>query len=94
MYDAQMLGESTREKWHGAKVGDSGESFEFPMPEWLMAFDAEAHAYAVYERIAQCSLERIVEAKKRYRRCMSYLALHHPFLMKSAWFKLSFDRRI
>ncbi|KAG1901830.1 monooxygenase [Suillus fuscotomentosus] len=53
VYDAQMLGESTREKWHGAKVGDSGESFEFPMPEWLMAFDAEAHAYAVYERIAR-----------------------------------------
>ncbi|KAG2046616.1 FAD/NAD(P)-binding domain-containing protein [Suillus hirtellus] len=53
VYDAQMMGESTRKKWHGAKVGDSGESFEFPMPEWLMAFDAEAHAYADYERIAQ-----------------------------------------
>lgn len=53
VYDAQIMGESTREKWHGAKVGDSGKSFEFPMPEWLMAFDAEAHAYAVYERIAQ-----------------------------------------
>src|SRR5258708_3908240 len=51
--DAQLLGETTREKWHGAKAGDSGKSFELPMPEWLMAHDAEAHAYAAYDDIAQ-----------------------------------------
>ncbi|KAG1767550.1 monooxygenase [Suillus occidentalis] len=51
--DAQMMGESTRDKWHGARAGDTGESFELPMPEWLMGFDAEAHAYAVYDGIAR-----------------------------------------
>ncbi|KAG1752292.1 monooxygenase [Suillus paluster] len=51
--DAQLMGETTRDKWHGAKAGDSGKSFELPMPEWLLAFDAEAHAYAAYSGIAQ-----------------------------------------
>lgn len=51
--NAQLMGQSTRDKWHGAKVGDSGKSFELPMPEWLMGFDAEAHAYAVYDGIAR-----------------------------------------
>ncbi|KAG1767549.1 monooxygenase [Suillus occidentalis] len=55
--DAQLLGETTRNKWHGAKVGDSGKSFELPMPEWLMGFDAEAHAYAVYDGIARSIVE-------------------------------------
>ncbi|KAG0698084.1 monooxygenase [Suillus ampliporus] len=50
---AQLMGETTRNKWHSAKPGDSGESFELPMPEWLLSFDAEAHAYAVYDGIAQ-----------------------------------------
>jgi hypothetical protein len=55
--DAQLLGETTRNKWHRAKVGDSGKSFELPMPEWLMGFDAEAHAYAVYDGIARSIVE-------------------------------------
>ncbi|KAG2746956.1 FAD/NAD(P)-binding domain-containing protein [Suillus brevipes Sb2] len=55
--DAQLLGESTRNKWHAAKVGDTGKSFELPMPEWLMGFDAEAHAYAVYDGIARSIVE-------------------------------------
>ncbi|KAG2340006.1 monooxygenase [Suillus weaverae] len=55
--DAQLLGETTRNKWHGVNTGDSGKSFELPMPEWLMAFDAEAHAYAAYDGIAQSIVE-------------------------------------
>jgi hypothetical protein len=55
--DAQLIGETTRDKWHGAKAGDSGKSFELPMPEWLMAFDAEAHAYATYDGIARSIVE-------------------------------------
>ncbi|KAG1841225.1 monooxygenase [Suillus subalutaceus] len=55
--DAQLVGETTRDKWHGAKAGDSGKSFELPMPEWLMAFDAEADAYATYYRIARSIVE-------------------------------------
>lgn len=55
--DAQLMGETTRDKWHGAKVGDSGKSFELPMPEWLLAFDAEAHTHAVYDGIARSIVE-------------------------------------
>ncbi|KAG2121125.1 monooxygenase [Suillus cothurnatus] len=55
--DAQLMGKTTRDKWHGAKPGDSGESFELPMPEWLLAFDAEAHAYATYDGIARSIIE-------------------------------------
>ncbi|KAG1804550.1 uncharacterized protein BJ212DRAFT_1284216 [Suillus subaureus] len=55
--DAQLLGGTTRNKWHGAKPGDSGKSFELPMPEWLLAFDAEACVYATYDGIAQSIVE-------------------------------------
>ncbi|KAG1817274.1 uncharacterized protein BJ212DRAFT_1270575 [Suillus subaureus] len=55
--DAQLIGETTRDKWHGAKAGDSGESFELPVPEWLVALDVEAHAYATYDRIARSIVE-------------------------------------
>ncbi|KAG2136073.1 monooxygenase [Suillus bovinus] len=57
VHDAQMLGVTTRNLWHGAKAGDSGNKFELPMPEWLMAFDAEAHAYAAYDGIARTIVE-------------------------------------
>ncbi|KAG2065133.1 FAD/NAD(P)-binding domain-containing protein [Suillus decipiens] len=57
VHDAQVMGVTTRNKWHGAKPGDSGESFELPMPEWLVAFDAEADAYATYDRVARSIVE-------------------------------------
>ncbi|KAG2357847.1 hypothetical protein BDR07DRAFT_344551 [Suillus spraguei] len=55
--NAQVMGVTTRDKWHGAKPGDSGESFELPMPEWLVAFDAEADAYATYDEVARSIVE-------------------------------------
>ncbi|KAG2070987.1 FAD/NAD(P)-binding domain-containing protein [Suillus decipiens] len=57
VHDAQMMGVATRDKWHGAKPGDTGESFELPMPEWLLAFDAEADAYATYDGVARSIVE-------------------------------------
>ncbi|KIJ59085.1 hypothetical protein HYDPIDRAFT_101380 [Hydnomerulius pinastri MD-312] len=51
--EAQLMGESTRDKWHQAKPGDRGEHLDMPRPEWLFAFDAEAHAYSVYGDIAK-----------------------------------------
>ncbi|KAH7929063.1 monooxygenase [Leucogyrophana mollusca] len=55
---SQLLGESTRDKWHRAKPGDNGEDLDLPMPEWLHAFDAEEHAYSVYDGIAKSILEK------------------------------------
>jgi len=43
------MGESTRDKWHQAKPEDKGEQLDLPRPEWLFAFDAEAHAYEVFD---------------------------------------------
>ncbi|KAI0311473.1 monooxygenase [Amylostereum chailletii] len=49
---AQLLGESTRDKWHNVRPTDRGEALELPRPEWLLAFDAERHAYEVYRGVA------------------------------------------
>ncbi|KAI0046171.1 monooxygenase [Auriscalpium vulgare] len=49
---AQLLGESTREKWHRADAGARGAAVDLPRPEWLLDFDAERHAYDVYAGVA------------------------------------------
>ncbi|THH05035.1 hypothetical protein EW145_g5093 [Phellinidium pouzarii] len=46
---AQVLGETNRDMWHKAKPSDKGNSVELPRPEWLLGFDAEKHAYDVFE---------------------------------------------
>jgi len=51
--DSQLMGESTRDKWHQAKPEDKGEKLDMPRPAWLFAFDAEAHAYEVYDDIRE-----------------------------------------
>ncbi|KIJ64201.1 hypothetical protein HYDPIDRAFT_175598 [Hydnomerulius pinastri MD-312] len=51
--DAQLMGESTRDKWHQAKPDDRGEHLDLPRPAWLFGFDAEAHAYSVYGDVAK-----------------------------------------
>ncbi|KAH7929062.1 monooxygenase [Leucogyrophana mollusca] len=51
--NSQLMGESTRDKWHQAKPDDKGEHLDMPRPEWLFAFDAEAHAYSVYDGVAR-----------------------------------------
>ncbi|KAA1475574.1 monooxygenase [Dentipellis sp. KUC8613] len=45
---AQLLGESTRDKWHRAKPADRGAAMDLPRPEWLLDFDAEKHTYGAY----------------------------------------------
>ncbi|KAH7908343.1 hypothetical protein BJ138DRAFT_1174229 [Hygrophoropsis aurantiaca] len=53
----QLMGEEVRNKWHQSKPEDRGESLDMPRPEWVFAFDAEAHAYGVYEATAKDILE-------------------------------------
>ncbi|KIJ59084.1 hypothetical protein HYDPIDRAFT_170978 [Hydnomerulius pinastri MD-312] len=55
--ETQLMGETTRDKWHRAEVGDKGAGFDLPMPEWLLAFDAEAHAYSVFDGTAKNIME-------------------------------------
>ncbi len=50
---AQVTGETTRDMWHNADVGARGAAVELPRPEWLLGFDAERHAYEVYEGIVR-----------------------------------------
>ncbi|KIJ65307.1 hypothetical protein HYDPIDRAFT_167525 [Hydnomerulius pinastri MD-312] len=45
--DAQLTGESTRNKWHQAKPDEHGKHLDLPRPAWLFGFDAEARAYSV-----------------------------------------------
>jgi hypothetical protein len=45
------MGETTRDKWHQANPEDRGECLNLPRPEWLLSFDAEAHAYQVYDNV-------------------------------------------
>ena len=55
---AQHIGETTRDKWHRAEIGDkSAEELDLPMPEWLLGFDAEAHAYSVFDETARDIIE-------------------------------------
>ncbi|KAH7885692.1 monooxygenase [Phlebopus sp. FC_14] len=51
--EAQLMGESTRDKWHRVQIGDKGPSFDLPMPEWLLNFDAEDNAHGAFEREAK-----------------------------------------
>ncbi|KAI0028905.1 monooxygenase [Vararia minispora EC-137] len=45
---AQILGETTRNKWHSATLADRGEKMKLPTPEWLLNFDVERHTYEVF----------------------------------------------
>jgi hypothetical protein len=46
------MGESVRNKWHSV-TNERGKDVELPRPEWLLRFDAEKHAYDVYEGVAK-----------------------------------------
>ena len=50
---AQLTGESTRDMWHKASPEAKGNALELPRPKWLLDFDAERHAYDVYEDTAK-----------------------------------------
>ena len=49
---AQLTGESVRNKWHSVTT-ERGKDVELPRPRWLLGFDAEEHAYQVYEDVAK-----------------------------------------
>ncbi|KAF5369665.1 hypothetical protein D9615_010253 [Tricholomella constricta] len=56
---AQLMGESTRDNWHRTNSNDSCDRvLDLPRPEWLFAFDAERHAYDVYEKVSRDIQER------------------------------------
>ena len=49
---AQKTGETTRDKWHKAdfaKIKEDPEKLKLVREPWLLNFDAEAHAYEVWE---------------------------------------------
>lgn len=53
---AQGTGVSTREQWHKAdweKIGAHPESLHLKREPWLLDFDAEMHAYAVYDDVVK-----------------------------------------
>ncbi|KLO05518.1 monooxygenase [Schizopora paradoxa] len=50
---AQITGETTRDMWHNADPGARGAAVELPRPEWLLGFDAELHAYEVFDGIVR-----------------------------------------
>ncbi|KAF8074497.1 hypothetical protein FPV67DRAFT_1445561 [Lyophyllum atratum] len=50
---AQLMGESTRDKWHRNTTDSHGQDLDLPRPEWLFAFDAERHAYDAYEQVSR-----------------------------------------
>ncbi|TFK39649.1 hypothetical protein BDQ12DRAFT_682150 [Crucibulum laeve] len=50
---AQLIGESTRDKWHTAAPRKQGADIYLPRPEWLFAFDVEKDAYEVYAQVSQ-----------------------------------------
>lgn len=50
---AQLLGETTRDKWHTARDDAQEDEVLLDRPEWLLGFDAETHAYDVAPRVLQ-----------------------------------------
>jgi len=62
---AQGTGVSTREQWHKAdwdKIRKDPESLHLKREAWLLNFDAESHAYAVYdESVAQLGQKKTTE---------------------------------
>ena len=44
--------------WHKARPDAKGKEVELPRPKWLLGFDAEKHAYEVYEQTASEVKER------------------------------------
>ncbi|KKY27247.1 putative salicylate hydroxylase [Phaeomoniella chlamydospora] len=54
VHKAQETGVSTRDRWHKADwdyIRKNPESLHLRREEWLLNFDAEAHAYSVYDDI-------------------------------------------
>ncbi|VDC02943.1 unnamed protein product [Peniophora sp. CBMAI 1063] len=50
---AQVLGETTRNKWHRATAGEHGEKLSLPRPDWLLNFDEERHTYEVFHAVKE-----------------------------------------
>ncbi len=50
---AQVTGETTRDMWAQCRRGSPWCCGGTARPEWLLGFDAERHAYEVYEGIVR-----------------------------------------
>lgn len=64
---AQGTGVSTREQWHKAdwdKIRANPQSLHLKREAWLLDFDAEAHAYDVYDDVA-AEVRRDLRAKSQ-----------------------------
>lgn len=77
---AQGTGVSTREQWHKAdwdKIRANPQSLHLKREAWLLDFDAEAHAYDVYDDVVAelqmylCGKPQSDLARKKYRHGMS-----------------------
>ena len=55
MRRAQEMGESTRNKWHKKSENNDEQEGEvgLPFPEWLLNFDAEKHAFSVFDSVSR-----------------------------------------
>ena len=55
VHKAQQTGVNTRERWHKADwdhIRKNPEALHLKREAWLLDFDAEEHAYAIYDKIA------------------------------------------
>jgi len=53
---AQATGVSVRDSWHKAdfdRIHDDPPAVKLPREQWILGFDAEAHAYNVYADTAE-----------------------------------------
>jgi len=63
---AQKTGETTRDRWHKAdfaNIKKNPEAVKLRREKWLLDFDAERHAYEVYEK----TVREVEEEKERAR---------------------------
>ncbi|KAF8588349.1 monooxygenase [Ramaria rubella] len=48
---AQIMGETTRDKWHNSKEDANADEVVLDRPEWLLGHDCEKHAYDVWDEV-------------------------------------------
>ena len=80
---AQKTGEATRDKWHKAdfkKVKDDPESMKLARHEWLLNFDAEEHAYAVWDQ----TLREMQQGEDEVKEMNGSLKVGAPAIVDSA----------
>ena len=67
---AQKTGETTRDKWHKAdfdRIKENPESLRLVREAWLLNFDAETHAYDVWDETFKSVISDIQVAENATR---------------------------